>query len=73
MSSWTVIDSSELGTRTPDATTIGYYLRATATYKDADANDRTAQAVSVNKVRAKPTTADADSGFPEEVSHQERC
>ena len=61
MSSWTPIDSNPAATRTPDATTEGYYLRATATYDD---KKRTAQAVSLNKVRAKPTTADADSAFP---------
>ena len=57
MSSWTVIDSVDAAMRTPDATTTGYYLRATATYDDSFGNGKTAQAVSV-KVRAKPTTAD---------------
>ena len=47
----------------PDATIVGYYLRATATYKDADFNDRTAQAVSVKKVRAAPATMQ-DATFP---------
>ena len=61
MSSWTPIDSVDLAVRTPDATTVGYYLRATATYDD---EKRTAQAVSVNKVRAKPTTTDAMATFP---------
>ena len=73
MSSWTPIDSVSEATRTPDATTEGYYLRATATYDD---EKRTAQAVSVNKVRAKPTTADANAAFPEasvNVVDQERC
>ena len=62
LSSWTPIDSVDLAVRTPDATTVGYYLRATATYDD---EKRTAQAVSVNKVRAKPTTTDAMATFPE--------
>ena len=62
MSSWTPIDSVSAAIRTPDATTEGYYLRATATYDD---EKRTAQAVSVNKVRAKPTTTDAMATFPE--------
>ena len=61
MSSWTPIDSVSEAERTPDATTEGYYLRATATYDD---EKRTAQAVSVNKVRAKPTTTDAMATFP---------
>ena len=61
MSSWTPIDSVSLPIRTPDATTEGYYLRATATYDD---EKRTAQAVSVNKVRAAPTTTDAPATFP---------
>ena len=64
MSSWTPIDSVSAAMRTPDATTVGYYLRATATYDDTANNDRTAQAVSVNKVRAAPTTTDALAAFP---------
>ena len=64
MSSWTVIDSVDAAMRAPDATTTGSYLRATATYDDSFGNGKTAQGVSVNKVRAAPTTADADSEFP---------
>ena len=72
MSSWTPIDSVSEAARTPDATTVGYYLRATATYEDDNNNDRTAQAVSVNKVRAAPTTADANSAFPTEDDANDR-
>ena len=64
MSSWAVIDSVSAAMRTPDATTDGYYLRATATYDDTANNDRTAQVVSVNKVRVAPTTTDSDAAFP---------
>ena len=64
MSSWTAVDSSDLRTRTRDTTTVGYYLRATATYDDSFGNGKTAQAVSVNKVRAAPTTAPATAMFP---------
>ena len=39
---------------------LGFYLRATATYDDDDGNVRTAQAVSASRVRAKPTSTDED-------------
>ena len=56
-SGWTAIGGADVtATHLPDANTDGYYLRATATYMDADNNDRTAQAVSVNKVRMAPAT-----------------
>ena len=64
-SSWEPIDGA--GTDTmygPDASTEDYYLRATATYTDSDNEERTASAVSVNKVRAAPDTTDADAAFP---------
>ena len=56
MSSWTPIDSVSYARAHRTLPPSGYYLRATATY---DGEKRTAQAVSVNKVRAAPTTADA--------------
>ena len=66
MSSWApIVDSVSERMRSPDATTVGYYLRATATY---DGEKRTAQAVSVNKVRAAPTNAPATATFPAAVT-----
>ena len=47
----------------PDATIAGNYLRATATYKDDDFNDRTAHGVSAKRVRAAPATMQ-DATFP---------
>ena len=63
-SGWTAISGGDAAALIPDATTTGYYLRATATYKDADDNDKTAHGVSVNKVRATPTSTDRDAEFP---------
>ena len=56
----------------PDATIEGYYLRATATYEDADGNDKTAQAVSVNKVRAAPATTHETAAFPTDANANDR-
>ena len=47
-SGWTAISGGTLISITPDATTTGYYLRATATYDDLDGDETTAQAVSAN-------------------------
>ena len=44
--------------------TVDYYLRATATYKDVEDIEKTAQVVSVNKVREAPDTEDATPIFP---------
>ena len=61
-SGWTAIDDAgETETYQPDDA-IGY-LRATATYTDSDNGERTAHGVSVNRVRAAPTT-DAAATFP---------
>ncbi len=65
MSSWEAIDGAGGGNAYgPDSSTEGYYLRATATYDDADDNERTAMAVSANRVRAAPTTTDGAATFP---------
>ena len=45
---------------TPGEKDVGYYLRATVTYKDGESaqdaqeNDKTAEVVSTNQVRKKP-------------------
>ena len=68
MSSWTAVTIGvAAATYTPLETDEGYYLRVTATYDDSDDNERTAQAVSPAKVRAAPTTVDADAAFPEDA------
>ena len=64
MSSWAAIAGGSAASYTPDATTTGYYLRVTATYKDANDSDRTAQVVSANMVRVAPTSQDATAAFP---------
>ena len=58
-SGWTAIADGTNNVYEPDDTAINNYLRATATYKDADGNNRTAQAVSVNRARAAPATVQA--------------
>ena len=67
MSSWTAIDGAgETATHTPGSTSESYYLRVTASYKDADGDDRPpAQAVSINRVQTAPTTTDEDAVFPD--------
>ena len=63
-SGWTAISGGTLISITPDATTTGYYLRATATYDDLDGDETTAPAVSANRVRVAPTSADDNAVFP---------
>ena len=63
-SGWTTIDDADAtNAYTPTTATGSYYLRATATYKDADGTDRTAAAVSANKMREAPA-ADTAADFP---------
>ena len=65
-SGWTTIDGGGVtDAYPPTTTTVGYYLRATATYKDADGTERTAAAVSANKVREAPA-ANAAAAFPDD-------
>ena len=64
-SGWTAVTEGEVAEYTVDATTDDYYLRATATYKDAEDIDKTAQVVSVNRVRDAPTSADEEPSFPD--------
>ena len=66
MSSWTVIPGAVAATLTPDDDDVDHYVRVTATYEVAadDDTERTSQAVSVNKARAAPATADATAVFP---------
>ena len=66
-SGWTAIGGAADAMHSPDAIIVGSYLRATATYKDADINDKMAQAVSVNKIRAAPTSTDENAKFPEDA------
>ncbi len=72
-SGWTAIDGA--GTEnmyTPGEATTGYYLRAMATYDDTDDNERTPQAVSVNKVREAPATTDEEAAFPDATDANDR-
>ena len=65
-SGWETIPGAEVATLTPVDDDVDHYLRVTATYDVADGDDteRTSQAVSVNKARAAPATADATAVFP---------
>ena len=63
-SGWEAIPAAEAAALTPDDDDVDHYLRVTATYEDADEDERIAQAVSVNKARAAPETADATAVFP---------
>ena len=65
MSSWAPIDGAgAANTHEVGSTADDYYLRVTATYTDSHGSKKTAEAVSVNKVRMAPTTTDADAAFP---------
>ena len=59
-SSWTNITTAD--TYTPVAADLNYYLRATASYTDAEGPNKTAEVVSDNVVRERP--ADADNSAP---------
>ena len=65
-SGWEAIPGAEAAALTPNDDDVDHYLRVTVTYDVADADDteRSAQAVSVNKARAAPATADATAVFP---------
>ena len=66
-SGWTRITSAAEGeTYTPSEDDVNNYLRVTATYDDDDDNERSAQAVSANKVRAAPDTGNSPADFPSE-------
>ena len=66
-SGWEAIPGAIAATLTPVDEDVDHYLRVTATYEVAsdDDTERTAQAVSVNKARAAPPTADATAVFPD--------
>ena len=59
-SSWTDLTTAD--TYTPVAADLTYYLRATASYTDAEGPNKTAEAASDNMVRERP--ADADNSAP---------
>ena len=65
-SGWTAIDGA--GAENMYYTRGGHYRLLPAgdgcTYDDTDDNEKTAQAVSVNKVREAPATTDEDPTFP---------
>ena len=70
-SGWSAIDGAgNTNTYQPEAE-IGY-LRATATYTDSDNEERTASAVSVNRVRAAPGSADEIAEFPTAANANDR-
>ena len=66
-SGWETIPNAVGASLTPVDDDLDHYLRVTATYEVAsdDDTERTAQAVSVNKARATPPTADATAVFPD--------
>ena len=66
-SGWEAIPGAITATLTPADEDVDHYLRVTATYEvsSEDDTERTAQAVSVNKARAAPPTADATAVFPD--------
>ena len=64
-SGWSAIDQgADEQAYTPVDTTNRNYLRVTATYDDADGEERTAQAVTAMSVRTAPAITDADASFP---------
>ena len=70
-SGWSAIDGAEnTNTYQPDAE-IGY-IRATATYRDYDNEERTAAGVSVNRVRAVPDSTDDPATFPTAADANDR-
>ena len=73
-SGWEAIPGAAAASLTPDDDDVDHYVRVTATYEVAsdDDTERTAQAVSVNKARAAPTTADATAVFPTPAADNNR-
>ena len=69
-SGWEAIHGEVTASLSPGEDDVGHYLRVTATYDVAsdDDTERTAQAVSLNKTRAAPLTADAIAVFPDTPS-----
>ena len=59
------IEDAEAKTYTPTSDDVGYYLRATVTYKDGEGDGKSAMATSAHKVQAinLPNAAPA---FPDE-------
>ena len=70
-SGWSAIDGAgSTDTYEPNGE-IGY-LRATATYRDSDNEERTVPAVSVNKVRAAPDSGEETAVFPDAANANDR-
>ena len=67
MADWAPVDGAPtaVNSYSVGGTTEDNYLRVTATYDDADGEERTAQAVTAMSVRTAPTTTDADASFPD--------
>ena len=53
-SNWATISGAALATYTPVAGDVGSYLRAVSSYNDGQGDDKTAFAVSANRVQAAP-------------------
>ena len=64
---WMDIDKATSASRMPVAADVGYYLRATVTYKDMFAEGQTASEVTEKPVEAK-TTANAAPSFADHDS-----
>ncbi len=58
---WTDIEGAISAGRTPASGDVGMYLRATVSYSDSFGADKTASAVSLNRVEAKTVTNDTPS------------
>ena len=71
-SGWADIDKATLSTYTPADADVGYYLRATVTYKDRESvrDTKTAVGVSANAVKAARSQNDAPE-FTDEDDSQE--
>ena len=68
---WMDIDKATSASRMPVAADVGYYLRATVTYKDMFAEGQTASEVTEKPVEAK-TTANAAPSFADHDSDDRR-
>ena len=64
--SYTAIADAEAGTYTPTSGDVGYYLRATVSYKDREGDGKSAVGTSANEVQAI-NSPNAAPVFPDQV------
>ena len=70
--SYTDIEDAEAAAYTPTSDDVGYYLRATVTYKDGEGDGKSAMATSAHEVQAI-NSPNATPAFPDQDPEMTGC